>query len=81
MANGNSEAIDHLIPGLNRYFTDHIETGSFLRSVLENDLRNACARADTETGLCLPVLLEYLEIMAPAECWGSPEKVKAWLNK
>jgi hypothetical protein len=33
MANGNSAAIDHLIPGLLRYFNDHIETGSFLRSI------------------------------------------------
>jgi hypothetical protein len=34
--------IDHLVPGLQRYFSDHIETGSFLRAVLENDLCEAC---------------------------------------
>jgi hypothetical protein len=82
MANGNSAAIDHLIPGLNRYFNDHIETGGFLRSVLENDLRGACARAaDVGTRWALFELVTYIELMAPAECWGSPEKVKAWLSK
>jgi hypothetical protein len=80
MANGNSAEIDHLIPGLNRYFTDHIETGSFLRAVLENDLRGACARADVVTRWALFQVVTYIELMAPKECWGSPEKVKAWLT-
>lgn len=80
MANGNSAAIDHLIPGLTRYFNDHIETGSFLRAVLENDLREACVRyIGTDWVMC--DLVNYIELMAPAECWGSPEKVKAWLKR
>jgi hypothetical protein len=81
MANGNSVEIDHLIHGLTRYFVDHLETGSFLRAVLENDLRGACARAaDQGTRSALADVVTYIELMAPAECWGSPEKVKAWLD-
>jgi len=78
----DSGPIDHLMPGLQRYFDHHIETGSFLRSVLENDLRSACARAaDVGTRWALFELVTYIELSAPEECWGSPEKVKAWLSK
>jgi hypothetical protein len=80
MANGNSEAIDHFIPGLIRYVNEHIETGGFLRAVLENDLREACDRADPLSRPVLADLVTYIELILPAECWGSPEKVKAWLD-
>jgi len=81
MANGNSEAIDKLIPGLDRYFLDHVETGGFLRCVLENNLREACAHADPLSRSVLADVVDYIELMGPAESWGSPEKVKAWLIK
>jgi hypothetical protein len=72
--------IDHLVPGLQRYLSDHIETGSFLRAVLSNDLCEACARAaDLNTLLSLPLLVVYLQKNLPEQCWGSPEKVEAWL--
>jgi hypothetical protein len=74
-------AIDHLIPGIQRYVDMHIETGAFLRAVLENDLRGASARgADMETCRALSELVVYLELNVPEQCWGSPEKVKAWLD-
>ena len=38
--------IAHLKPGLRRYLVDRIETGGFLRCVLENDLLGAASRAD-----------------------------------
>jgi hypothetical protein len=72
-------AIDHLIPGIRRYVGCHIQTGSFLRAVLENDLREACARY-IGTHFMLADLVAYIELNVPEESWGSPEKVKAWLD-
>jgi hypothetical protein len=74
------EPIDHLLPGIRRYVDHHIETGSFLRSVLSNDLRGACQlAADVGTRWALFELVTYLEEEIPPECWGSPERVAAWL--
>jgi hypothetical protein len=75
----HSEAIAHLIPGLRRYIEDHIETGSFLRAVLSNDLREACARY-VGTDWVMSDLVNYIELNAPEACWGSPEKVMHWLS-
>jgi hypothetical protein len=75
------EVIDHLYPGIRRYIDNHIEPGSFLRSVLENDLRGACARAaDVGMRWALYEVVTYLDIYAPEECWGSAKKVELWLE-
>ncbi len=71
----------HLVEGLARYFVYHVETGKFLRSVLENDLLGAYRRADPESGPAIPVILEALLAEAPAPCWGSVENVKTWLGE
>jgi hypothetical protein len=76
-----SPAVFGLIPGLQRYIDGHVETGSFLRAVLENDLRKACAHADPISSGALCELMIWLDTEAPEECWGSPEKVKAWLAR
>jgi hypothetical protein len=75
-------SIEHLTPGIRRYVDNHIETGSFLRAVLENDLRGACARAaDIGTRWALFELVTYLEASIPPECWGSPERVQQWISQ
>lgn len=65
--------------GLARYAVHHIETGSFLRSVLENDLAGAVLRGDPQSVALLRDLVLWLQTFAPAESWGSPEKVRAWI--
>jgi hypothetical protein len=37
-------------------------------------------RADTSNLYNLPAYVIYLYNEMPAACWGSPEKVKAWLE-
>lgn len=54
--------------------------GGFLRAVLCNDLKEACARADIVNLWILPVYATWLYNEAPAACWGSPSKVDAWLG-
>jgi hypothetical protein len=67
------------IAGINRYVAMHCPTGDFLRAVLCNDLKEAVARADDENIKVLPEIVCYCYNEIPHNCWGSPEKVNAWL--
>lgn len=53
--------------------------GDFLRAVLCNNFKEACARADVVNLCILPVYATWLYNEAPAACWGSLSKVDAWL--
>ena len=64
--------------GLVRWIVKGIPTGSFLAAVLRNDLRDACARIDTENRPFLPDVVKWLYNYAPAYTWGSPANVDAW---
>jgi|SRR6185436_6091309 len=66
--------------GLIEYFAARRPTGSFLRSVLENDLSQACARADDINRWHLVEVVTFLHGSCPGTAWGSPEKVTAWLE-
>jgi hypothetical protein len=72
---------DHLRAGMRRYVECGIETGSFLRAVLENDLEQVISRAapglDQTDLYAIALFVRGL----PAEAWGSPEKVRAWIAK
>lgn len=67
--------------GLIRYIDERIPTGGFLRAVLENDLREAAVRADLENASALVFIALWLYYNAPRECWGSPQRVEAWLSR
>jgi hypothetical protein len=73
-----SEVPEHLRPGLVRYFSDGIMPGSFLQSVLTNNLTQAVLRADLEAELGLGHLIRFLNEHAPSNAWGSREAVLAW---
>jgi len=70
---------DFMMGGLIRYIEEHIEPGDFLMAVLENNLSEACGRADDDNIENLPAFCAFLYNEAPAACHGSPEKVSAWL--
>ena len=70
-----------MMQALTRYVDDHCPVGDFLTAVLRNDLREACGRADEENLANLPAFVAYLYNEAPAACWGSAEKVAAWLKQ
>jgi hypothetical protein len=71
----------HLIEALERYFNEHIETGGFLRAVLENDLQGAVRRQNPASLSELRWLLEMLVDCAPSNAWGSKEAVARWLSE
>lgn len=53
-------------------------TGGFLESVLCNDLARAMANGDEDALDNLPHIVAYLYNDCPMNCWGSPERVRAW---
>ena len=69
-----------LTQSLRDYVEKRWQPGGFLTSVLENDLRGACMRADSDSQRCLWDLVGFIYNELPAPCWGSPEKVAKWLE-
>ena len=69
--------------GLRAGFRDYIEghhpMGHFGMAVMRNDLVEAIRRADAINPPLLPAIVFWLYNEAPSPCWGSPEKVEAWL--
>ena len=68
------------IGSLKRYSEAKIPCGHFLTAILENDLLDTINRADEDAIKIIPELVKYVYNELPMECWGSPEKVKSWLN-
>ena len=65
---------------IDRYVNDHRPVGGFLTAVLSNDLAGSFWKADEENRANLFHIMAYCWNEIPAPCWGSPEKVKAWLK-
>lgn len=72
---------DHLIDGLVAYVAERRPTGDFLRAVLENDLMEAFGRADVDSALGMRHIATFLYNYVPKKCYGSPERVVAWLKQ
>lgn len=68
----------HMMGGLRRWIEHGVMPGSFLRAVLENNLKDAVGQADSTNQQLLVAYVIFLYNEAPAACWGSPEKVRAW---
>ena len=71
---------DYMIGTLVRYVVNRIAPGDFLMAVLENDFMEACGRADSSNIGCLDAYAKFLYNYVPANCKGSREAVKAWLE-
>lgn len=71
---------EHDIEALEFYVYHRIEPGSFLRSVLENDLKGAIGRADHINSEHLREIVMFMYQVLPAQSQGSPEKVHNWLH-
>ncbi len=71
----------NLAGGLYRYIEHGVPAGHFLTKVLQNDLRGAVWRADPDNRLLLWEFVCWLHNHAPRACWGSPERVDAWLGQ
>ncbi len=66
------------MPGLRLWVNEGVLPGSFLQAVLLNDLKEACAQADTTSSHHIFGIVQWLYSFAPMQCWGSREEVVAW---
>lgn len=66
--------------GLKLYVEHRIKPGHFLTAVLENNLSQAINRADSESLSNLKEIVCFVYNDLPGTCWGSPDKVRGWLQ-
>jgi len=71
----------HLQQGMERYIESGIETGSFLRAVLENDLERAFALGDQECRSDMERIVEFLRTEVPPDRGGSRLIVQTWIER
>lgn len=75
-----SKLPSHIQDGFRVYIERHVLPGSFVRACLENDLSMAFGKADEINRERLYDIVRFLHNEAPGTCWGSREKVKAWVK-
>jgi hypothetical protein len=71
---------EYMQDGMRLYIEKGIEPGSFLYSVLCNDLMGAFGTADSVNKARLADYCTFLYNEAPSQCHGSPAKVQAWID-
>lgn len=71
----------HAMETLQNYFKHGWEPGSFIVSVLTNDLYGAAARADHINKPAIAFIAEYIINHAPEGSWGTPELVRDWCKR
>ncbi len=71
---------DRMMPAIRRYIEEKKCPGGFLTAVIQNNLSDACGRADEENMRNLPAYVVYFYNNAPSACHGSKEKMEAWLK-
>ena len=69
-----------ILEGINRHALLHEPKGDFITAVLTNNLRESFARADHLNQKVMFQICSYCHNEIPGLCWGSPEKVKAWIE-
>ncbi len=67
------------LESINLYVTDGVDPGGFVVSVLENDLKESFARADLDNRAAMFEIVNYCYNRIPSTCWGSPDRVDAWM--
>ena len=72
---------EHMREGMKLYIEQGIEPGGFLTAVLENNLMEAFGQADSINRHRLFDICGFIYNEAPHNCHGSPEIVKAWMEK
>jgi len=71
---------DHIREGFRGYIEDRTPPGGLVRACLENSLVGAFGAADEINRRRMFDIANFLYNEAPSPCWGSREKVKAWLH-
>lgn len=72
---------EYMQGGIIRYYENYIPPGHFLEAVINNDLKEACSRADDTNRHCLYKYMMWFYNEAPAGSWGYSGAVHDWLMK
>lgn len=72
---------DYMQKSVRAYIMEGRPVGNFLTAFLSNDLRMTFTRADVTNQLRIRDYISFFYNYVPSDCWGSPEKVKAWIQK
>lgn len=72
---------DYMQGSAREYVEDGYVSGGFLRAVLENDLTKSFGYADSENKKRIEDWALWLFNDAPSACWGSKDKVDAWIKE
>ena len=72
---------EHMRGGARRYVEQGIRPGDFLNAVLCNDLKAAFSRADDINTTAMRDWVMWMYNDVPSPCQGSPEAVKAWVER
>lgn len=67
--------------GLDNYINKRLRPGGFLRAVIENNLSVALFSSDLASRRELYNIMMWFQWNAPYQCWGSPERLRAWLSR
>jgi len=76
-----SQIRQNIVEGINRHVLLHEPKGNFITAVLTNNLSEAFACADNENCKTMFQIASYCHNQIPGVCWGSPEKVKRWIEQ
>lgn len=71
----------YMMGAIRRYIEEGIPPGHFLTAVICNNLSDAVSYADDVNVANLPAYVGYFYNRAPSTCWGSREKMDAWIAK
>jgi hypothetical protein len=72
---------EHMREGVKIYIERGIPPGDFLTAVIQNDLKEACGRADEINARRIWHIVNFFYNYAPIDCWGSPGKMAAWIEQ
>ncbi len=71
----------HMVPGVVNWVLEGKVPGGFLQAVINNDLMGALGKADDTNKHKLWNYGMFFHNFAPSGCYGSPDKVQAWIDK
>ncbi len=71
----------HMIPSLVRYMLWGIRPGEFLTALLQGNFFECLKKADDLNKHALYEYGSFLYRAAPPDCFGTPDKVRAWITQ
>lgn len=69
----------HMVESMVAYIVKRRPTGSFLRAIISNNLKEAVMLADHKNIKIIPIYVSWFYNHAPASCWGSSDAYSHWL--